>query len=438
MPVILAVIFTVTHSHLKAQESIDFKNADSLTYHFYETGNWQELIESGKSAIHQGLDYYFLRMRIGIAYFELGRYRAAGVHFEKALEFYSNDKVAMQYLQKSYNWGGMETESVALAHRFSFLKKDGVEPVFIRGFSVFGGAAVSGSSTQLKNTDLDGEANIYGEINANGNMYYGHAGITVAPLQHLRLYLGYTRLKLEKNQRIVMEGADSMNNRYNLIQHQFHANLPLRIAKGWQIIPAFTILNFRDKPLIIGYDTVNYEYLIRQVDTTITNYIVSLKLLKSMPYYDVGAMAGNSNLNNKDQWQGTFILNLYPFANLDLYSYSRISTLKAPEEYRWHFRQTLGGKVLPKLWLQGSYQWGDLTNAYDENGLLVFNTSAEISSRLSAAAFILITEKLTLQLEYTFTKQQDTYIEFIDYNTFIMQPVNYNNHNFMGGLTWKL
>jgi hypothetical protein len=235
-----------------------------------------------------------------------------------------------------------------------------------------------------------------------------------------------------------MEGADSMNNRYNLIQHQFHANLPLRIAKGWQIIPAFTILNFRDKPLIIGYDTVNYEYLIRQVDTTITNYIVSLKLLKSMPYYDVGAMAGNSNLNNKDQWQGTFILNLYPFANLDLYSYSRISTLKAPEEYRWHFRQTLGGKVLPKLWLQGSYQWGDLTNAYDENGLLVFNTSAEISSRLSAAAFILITEKLTLQLEYTFTKQQDTYIEFIDYNTFITQPVNYNNHNFMGGLTWKL
>jgi hypothetical protein len=96
-----------------------------------------------------------------------------------------------------------------------------------------------------------------------------------------------------------MEGADSINNRYHLIQHQFHANLPLRIAKGWQIVPALTILNFRDKPLIIGYDTVNYEYLSRQIDTTITNYIVSLKLLKSMPYYDVGAMAGNSNLNNE-------------------------------------------------------------------------------------------------------------------------------------------
>jgi opacity protein-like surface antigen len=67
-----------------------------------------------------------------------------------------------------------------------------------------------------------------------------------------------------------------------------------------------------------------------------------------------------------------------------------------------------------------------------------FNTSAEIDSRLSATAYILVTEKLTFQLEYTFTEQHDTYIEFTDYNTFITQPVNYNTHNFMGGLKWKL
>jgi tetratricopeptide (TPR) repeat protein len=137
-------------------------------------------------------------MRIGIAYYMLGRYRAAAVHFEKALEFSSNDVVALQYLQQCYDWGGMETESVALSQRFKVLKKEGVEPEFIRGISVFGGAAVSGSSTQLENTDLDGEANIYGEINANGTMYYGHAGITVAPLQHFRLHLAYTRLQVRK------------------------------------------------------------------------------------------------------------------------------------------------------------------------------------------------------------------------------------------------
>jgi hypothetical protein len=91
-----------------------------------------------------------------------------------------------------------------------------------------------------------------------------------------------------------------------------------------------------------------------------------------MPYFDLGAMAGISNLNNENQRQGSFILYLYPFANLDLYSYTRISTLNASEEFRWHFRQTLGGKVLSKLWLQGSYHWGDLKNTHDENGLLAF------------------------------------------------------------------
>jgi hypothetical protein len=62
-----------------------------------------------------------------------------------------------------------------------------------------------------------------------------------------------------------MEGDDPINNRYHLIQHQFHANLPLRLARGWQIVPAVSMLNFRDKPLIIGYDDVDYEYLIRQI-----------------------------------------------------------------------------------------------------------------------------------------------------------------------------
>lgn len=438
MPVSIAILFTLAVSTASAQEKMSFAIADSLTYHFYETGNWDSLVHTGKVAILQGHDYYYLRMRIGIAYFMLSHYRLAAMHFEEALKFYSNDKVALQYLQQCYDWAGLETEFAAMAHRFPVRKKEGVKPDLIKGLSVFGGAVISGSSTQLENSDLDGEASIYGEINANGDMYYGNAGLIVAPVQHFRWYLGYTHLQLEKHQQIMMEGAEPFNNRYRLIQHQFHTNLPLRIAKGWQVIPALSILNFRDQPANVAYDTMNYEYVIRYVDTTITNYIVSLKFLKSKPYIDLGAIAGNSNLNNENQWQGTFILNLFPFANLDVYSYSRISILKASEEYRWHFRQTLGAKVFSKLWLQGNYQWGDLKNAYDESGLLAFNTSANISSRLSVTAYVLLTEKLTFQLEYSFTNQQDKYIEFTDYKTFITQTINYNNHNFMGGLKWKL
>lgn len=438
IPLVLALLFTLAVSPASAQEKMTFKVADSLTYQLYQTGNWDALVRMGKEAISQGFDYYYLRIRLGIAYFSLTQYRLAAVHFEKALEFNSNDKISLQYLQQCYDWGGLETESSALYKRFPVLEEELNKPGLISDFSVFGGFALSGSSTQLENTDIDGEANIYGEINSNGNLQYGHAGLTLSPVQHFRLYLGYTSLQIEKHQRIVMEGADSLNKWYHLNQNQIHANLPVRIAKDWQFAPSVTILNFKDKPVAVAYDTTNYEYVIRHIDTSITNYIISLKLLKTMPFVDLGAIAGISNLDNDNQWQGTAVFNLYPFANLDLYNYSRISALMESEELRWHFRQTLGGKIFSRLWLQGSYQWGDLKNAHDENGLLVFNTSSDIASRLSATAFILITEKLTLQLEYTFTEQQDRYIGFTDYNAFITQHINYNNHNFMGGLKWKL
>jgi hypothetical protein len=61
-------------------------------------------------------------------------------------------------------WGGMETESAAFEKRFGIVKPEGGETELIRGVSVFGSATVSGSPAQLEDTDLDGEADIYGEI----------------------------------------------------------------------------------------------------------------------------------------------------------------------------------------------------------------------------------------------------------------------------------
>ena len=54
-----------------------FVKIDSATYAQYLAGDWKTLVREGKAALDQDVDYYYLRMRMGIAYYELENYRAA-------------------------------------------------------------------------------------------------------------------------------------------------------------------------------------------------------------------------------------------------------------------------------------------------------------------------------------------------------------------------
>ena len=436
---IFALIFIVTGSHLSAQEKLDFKTADSLTYHFYETGNWQKLIETGKSAIQQGQNYYFLRMRIGIAYYMLGHYRAAAVHFEKALEFYSNDNMALSYLQQCYELGGMNTEAAYLNKRFPVaLEGSAKSKLFFRDLFLLSGVSLSGNDNNMQDLDIAGTAGIYGEANLSGNMIINHAGANISPRPDLFWYVGYSNIRLDKHQRIVGSGIDTINNKYTLRQNQLYVSFPIRAAKGWQIIPAMNLISISDHAILMSYDTLAQEYSSQTGTAIPLNYVFALKVMKDMPYLSLGSSFGYSRLNFNDQLQLSFDFNVFPFANLNLYSFSRIATNYENGQIHNHFKQTLGGRITDWLWLQGSYHGGEMRNAHDENGLLVFNTTGLINSRSSATIYFLIGNKITFRVEYSFIQQQDEYLEYTDYNNYTLNPLQYNNHQILGGIKWKL
>lgn len=429
---------------LNAQESLSYPAVDSITYALYEEGNWHELIRQGNTAIEKGFDYHYMRMRVGIAYFMLHRYRTAATHFEKALGQNSLSQVAYNYLKLCYQWGGLETEAAALNRRYLTLAANQKASIpVLKGVSLFSGVSFSGSDDKISNLDLDGKENIYGEIIASGDAFIAHAGLNIAPASNLNWYAGYTLLRIEKHQRAMMQNwatntTDTLDHRYTLNQSQFFLNAPLRLAKSWNLSPGLTLVRTKEQPYAISYDSLSgkYDSILRETSTG--SYLVSLRAVKEMPTFNLGVAVGNSNLNNQTQWQGTLMTGWYPFANLNQYLLLRASALLDGGEMKTHYKAVAGSKVLNKLWIQGSVHTGNLKNAHDENGLLIYNTSGKIISRATASAFILLSPKLTLQLDYSFTKQQDNYIRYVDKDNYFEKTVQYNNHNLMGGLKWKL
>ena len=94
-----------------SQENTNLLKTDSVTYTLYEKQQWSELIEVGEAAIKSGIDFYYLRMRLGIARYEQHNYRHAAPHFEKALIFYPGDQLATEYLYYSFLFAGRKSDS---------------------------------------------------------------------------------------------------------------------------------------------------------------------------------------------------------------------------------------------------------------------------------------------------------------------------------------
>src|SRR5207248_2114987 len=91
---------------LLAQDTLNFRMVDTKTYDWYVAKNWDSVIEIGNRAIGQNIDYYYLRMRIGIAYYEKKKFRKAENHFTKALFFNSSSDAGKQYLYYCYLYSG--------------------------------------------------------------------------------------------------------------------------------------------------------------------------------------------------------------------------------------------------------------------------------------------------------------------------------------------
>lgn len=75
-----------------AQPSSNLTKADSITWDLYVKQDWRVLRNAANEALKQGIDFYYLRMRLGIASLELNKAISAEQHFRQALRQAKGDK----------------------------------------------------------------------------------------------------------------------------------------------------------------------------------------------------------------------------------------------------------------------------------------------------------------------------------------------------------
>jgi hypothetical protein len=422
----------------KAQSIGNSAVAEQKSLQLYQDKDWQQLTKFSEKAIGRGYDYFYIRMRAGIACFEQKKYIKAIRHFEKAVQF-NSDTLALEYLYYSYVFAGRANEARALTASFPLNLKSKIKPPknkLLESIYTEGGIGLSNLSDKYNTIDIDGSLNIYGESTIMKNMQYWHIGTSHQLGKKWSLYQGYSNIGIDFLRDIKINNKDT-SDAYHLVQHDYYISTT-RQFKRFSISPAFHFINVNFAKLNAAYDKLDYKYIFTKKDTSFINYAISLSLSRSVGIFTYGVCTGYAQLNGYTQLQAGVSVSYFPFANTDFYGSSLLVYLNESGESRTIVGQKFGVKLLPKVWAEAGITYGNLQNYCENNAFVIFNTGDKIVYKYGGAIVSPISRHLELSLRYDCFNRENTYYQVnSDYKT-ESASVIYKTQTIVGGLKWTL
>ncbi|MES2286750.1 MAG: tetratricopeptide repeat protein [Bacteroidota bacterium] len=433
--IFLSFFFAKGQAQTMANSAIVDQNSTEL----YFDENWTGLAKYGEKAIANGYDYFYLRNRIGIAYYQQKKYKKAVRHFEKAVKFNSGDKLALEYLYYSYIFSGRDSEARALTSLFPAKLRSQINPPknkIIESVYCEGGLASGNLYNIYKNTDINGPANIYGEATITNSMQYWHFGLNHQLGNKLSIYHGYSNIKIDLTRRIGIYLKDTLDN-YSLTQHDYYLSC-IQQFKHFALSPAVHFINVNFGKLNASKNLFTNKYVFTKKDTSFINYASSVSLIKNIGIYTYNLSTGFAQLNGLTQIQAGLALTYYPFKNTNIYGTSSLVYLNENYTNRIISIQKVGFKVMPKLWTEIGVTYGNLQNYSENNAFVVFNTGDKILYKCGISITSPLLKHLEFSMRYDYFNRENTYYRTNDLFKTESFTINYKTQTIIGGVKWKI
>jgi tetratricopeptide (TPR) repeat protein len=361
-------VFSLFFLKSYSQETFDSAEIETKTLEFYTNKNWSSLISLGNEAVKNGSDYFYLRMRLGIAYYEQKKYSNAIEHFDKAIGFNATDDVANEYLYYSYTFLGKEEEARKLSTTFSSELK---EKLGLNTTAIIDFITVSAGSKIASSPFSD----------SNNTIYYKQANFFELGLKH------YLTTKFSLFHAFSTFNQESFIGKVN--QNQYYAAAAIPLKNNWSIAPAFHLIQLQFTGKIPGINS----------ETKINNYFVSsFSVKKSFKKFDFSVGSTFSNISSITQYNhfGNVTYSVLGNSQLILgftnyvHSSNKYSTLNNSFLGFVYFEPLKFANV--KL----SYFKNQNNNIIEENGYLINNSADLTTNRFSVLANFRINKTFSL------------------------------------------
>ncbi len=465
-----------------------FRTIDSASYADYTSGNWSKVIEVGEIANKKDVDYFYLRMRMGIANYNLNHYNKSASNFEKALKYNNTDQVAQLYLYNSYQMTGKRSKANKLWSNFNENTKS-LLPNKIRVLeSVYAGGGYLSSNNFSANSNYqltNSVDTLSGYKILIGNKINAYMGLQVNISPTFSFYFGYSHLSIEKRAAFQYREASlrldstvhfpwgyqnypSVDSAFKqqifdekIYQNEIYIKPKIQFNDGWALsifgnlvfvnsVDYVSELNERSITDTLWYVndsgaglfTFNYgETNFLRESKVFMDYVLGFSLEKDINNAIFNVYGSFSSLNELNQYQlglsSTYYLNrkatIYGTTGLMWFSEALQDNTS---DSRFIFDQKVGAKLAGRFWGEASVLIGNLNNANTNNGLIIYNQADKMLFKGGLKLKVFLSDHFELNLSYGYVAYEGSFYEF-DTSVNSTQTYHYQSQNIIGGIVWN-
>ena len=390
--IVLVLLVGLTFPAL-SQEKRDFAWYNNETYALYLDHNWNMLIKVGEEALQADHDFFYMRLRLGAAYYGVHQYRTAIHQFNKALKFNGNDPLTIEYLYYSYVFAGRfyDANLVWEKHKAILKSRNIKSPnAFITGLYTEGGVKFSSKNEE-----------------GVGNISNFHIGVSSQWGARLRLYQGYTRVTQTFSEYVYYSYGGGMGPprtyvqeiKYRYPQNEYFMKADIPLIKGLLISGSYHTQAFTDS-----------------TDERINNkgYVIGLKQNNKISEIYLGYAA--SDINHLSQVQYMAGVTFYPLGSPNLYFQALYTYHEENQDVNNVYFLKLGGKVANKLWFDGYGSIGGMKNFQELEGFLMYNIPNEINYRWGITGSLYMGKTGKLMIGYMLENKQENIESNLTFN----------------------
>lgn len=435
----LMVAFTLFLLTVQAQQKLNYPEVDKVSYELFLQGKWAELIEYSKGARQQGIDFFYLQARTGIAYYNLKKYRTASEWFLKAWESDQSFEWLQEYLYYSLLWGGRASEANKVAGNFSpgMQDKIGFSEKKITRVGLEAGFSFNPDFETLTAEPRGQQASVgedYGEAFYLKNYHFESVDLSHRITPGISVNHNLTYVGLNREQRIDWGSGNSFPMKTN--QFQYYLNPHFVLGKKLNVSPSITAI-WGNYDLFLGGFTGNQMKMFYNSSANFSDFVFSTSAWSHFGSLSPGAEINLANITDKKFTQLSAWLTIYPFSNLSFYFTPR-AYFKSSEESGFGYNTfgVSGGAQLGPVHFYGQYLNGDMENFIEAGGYVVSNFSGVSEQKFSGSFYFPTGKKYQLVLRYLSQDVTETYKVYTNLVESNSVSYNYMKHTLTAGISW--
>lgn len=438
----------------KSQEKLSVDIINDTMSAMLEESDWYGMIPYGENALKNGFDFFFLRARLGIAYYETGSYFKAITNLERALDIGYENPTVLEDLYYCYLITGREADKNYVFKMLPKNKRKRIKPLenpLVDNLHTEFGTGISNDDNKNGSADIDGNDEFYGEQTLSGNETYFNIGLNQFPLKYLNANFDFSFLKTKKTKQI-MYNNEIISDEYPEYQSRFYNSYEIRLAPGFIVSPAgqytgtkyTTIYSEYDSSISYSKDSLKYVYTISDQEKLLNSFVISLDISKYITKFRFGLNGSFSYLNNIHQYQYGLSFRVFPFRKPDFFSNTNIVMHNQSDIANLIVNQTIGGNFKNKFLYELFAAFGKMYNYNEYNGFRVYNTDI-INYKLGFETKYFFTNNFYGKFVFSYQNRERYYTtndlisatgSYADYNTQQYQ-LNYQVMNFLFGLNYS-